>query len=85
MPRVEDRFTNDFMQMQLEMRSMMQGNKSPDRMPVKIKQQGFIPVNPLDRSMTGPHVQKQFQSSARVVSHESYASPKPQKTTPSFL
>jgi len=39
---------NDFKQMQVEMRTMITGNKSPDKMPVKIKQQGFVPVNVVD-------------------------------------
>jgi len=34
--------------MQVEMRTMITGNKSPDKMPVKIKQQGFVPVNTVD-------------------------------------
>ena len=44
MPRVEERFADDFMQMQFDMRTHMHGNKSPEKMPVKIKQQGFVSV-----------------------------------------
>ena len=33
---------NDFKQMQVEMRAMISGNKSPDKVPLKLKQQGLL-------------------------------------------
>ena len=35
--RGEDKLVNEFKQMQVEMRAMIQGNKSPEKVPIKLK------------------------------------------------
>jgi len=41
--RGEEKLVNDFKQMQIEMRTVMQNNKLPDRVPLKLKQHAMLP------------------------------------------
>lgn len=80
--RGEDKLVNEFKQMQVEMRAMIQGNKSPEKVPIKLKQHALV------TDMGLPMHQKNFfledSSSARIINDNGYASPKPLKA-PSFV
>mmetsp|Transcript_11153 Transcript_11153/g.14108 ORF Transcript_11153/g.14108 Transcript_11153/m.14108 type:complete len:112 (-) Transcript_11153:2124-2459(-) len=69
--RGEDKLVNEFKQMQVEMRAMIQGNKSLEKVPIKLKQHALITDHTLP-------------SHKNFFVEDGYASPKPLRA-PSFV